>query len=76
VPTSVPGDAIARIDRLCEVLHDAYEKAAVGAGWETQPASRKPWAAVPEPNKQTMRTAVTALLATLSPADLVGPLES
>jgi hypothetical protein len=43
-------------------MHDAYEKAAVGAGWETQAASRKPWADVPEANKETMRAAVAALL--------------
>jgi len=42
-------------------MHDAYEKAAVGAGWETQQASRKPWADVPEANKATMRAAVEAL---------------
>jgi hypothetical protein len=51
-----------RIERACEVMHDAYEKAAVGAGWETQQASRKPWADVPEANKVTMRAAVSALL--------------
>lgn len=43
-------------------MHDAYEKAAVGAGWETQQASRKAWAEVPEANKVTMRAAVRALL--------------
>jgi hypothetical protein len=51
-----------RIERACEVMHDAYERAAVGAGWETNPASRKPWAEVPEANKATMRAAVGALL--------------
>jgi hypothetical protein len=50
------------IEQACEVIHDAYEKAAVGAGWETQAASRKPWAEVPEANKATMRAAVGALL--------------
>jgi len=49
------------LDEACEVMHDAYEKAAVGAGWETNTASRKPWADVPEANKATMRAAVTAL---------------
>lgn len=53
------------VERLCEVMHDAYEKAAVGAGWETQQASRKPWADVPEANKVTMRASVRALLAEL-----------
>lgn len=27
------------IDAACEVMHDAYERAAVGAGWETNPAN-------------------------------------
>ncbi len=45
-------------ERLCEEMHDRYEKAAAGAGWETNPASRKPWADVPEPNKATMRAAI------------------
>jgi hypothetical protein len=52
----------ALIEQACEVMHDAYEAAAVGAGWETQQQSRKPWADVPEANKATMRAAVSALL--------------
>lgn len=50
------------LEAACEVMHDAYERAAVGAGWETNPASRKPWASVPTANKATMRAAVGALL--------------
>ncbi|WP_088312394.1 hypothetical protein [Kineosporia sp. R_H_3] len=50
------------VETLCEVMHDAYEAAAVTAGWETQERSRKPWAEVPEANKATMRAAVTAVL--------------
>lgn len=57
------------IDRACEVMHDAYEAAAAGAGWQTQAASRKPWVDVPEANKETMRAAVTALLAWLGAAE-------
>jgi hypothetical protein len=64
----VAADVTTRIEHLCEVMHNAYEKAAIGAGWETQAASRKPWASVPEANKQTMRAAVTALLAEVLPA--------
>jgi hypothetical protein len=56
-----------QIERYCEVMHDAYEKAAVGAGWETQQASRKPWADVPEANKVTMRVAVSALVEEIVP---------
>lgn len=54
-------DAALRVEVACEVMHDAYEAAAVGAGWETQQASRKPWIDVPEANKATMRAAVAAL---------------
>lgn len=50
------------LDALCEVMHDAYEVAAVTVGWDTQPISRQPWANVPEANKATMRVAVAALL--------------
>lgn len=50
------------IEKACEVMHDAYERAAVGAGWKTQEVSRKPWTDVPEANKATMRVAVGALL--------------
>jgi hypothetical protein len=56
----------ARLEWACELMHDAYEAAAAGAGWETNPASRKPWADVPEPNKVTMRAAVSALLDALA----------
>lgn len=54
------------IETCCEVMHDAYEIAAVGAGWQTQAASRKPWSEVPEANRVTMRAAVSALLAHLA----------
>lgn len=60
----------ALIDRYCEVMHDAYERAAVGAGWETNPESRKPWSDVPEANKATMRAAVVALLEVIHPVPL------
>lgn len=66
-----------QIEQACEVMHDAYEKAAVGAGWETQQASRKPWDDVPEANKTTMRAAVSALLDHLAlnnPLDVSGVL--
>lgn len=53
------------VEAACEVMHDAYENAAVGAGWETNPASRKPWSDVPEANKETMRKAVGVLIAWL-----------
>ena len=59
----ITGHRYRRVEQACEVMHDAYERSAVGAGWETQQASRKPWADVPEANKATMRVAVGALLA-------------
>lgn len=54
------------LDELCEVMHDAYEKAATSNGWVTQDASRKPWADVPEANKAAMRAAVCSLLLRLN----------
>jgi hypothetical protein len=50
-------------DSLCEIMHDAYEAAAAGSGWVTNPASRKPWADVPEANKAATWAAVSALVA-------------
>jgi hypothetical protein len=55
-------DDAAFVERACEVMHDAYEAAAKGAGWQTQAASRVPWSDVPLPNKVTMRVAVRALI--------------
>lgn len=51
------------VEALCVLFHDAYEAAAAGAGWETQERSRKPWADVPEANKETMRATIRAILA-------------
>lgn len=50
-------------------MHDAYEAAAIRAGWETQQRSRVPWSQVPEANKETMRAAVRALLDHLASED-------
>ena len=51
------------IEEACEVLHDAYERAAVVHGWDTNPAAKhKPWSEVPESNRQTMRDSVAVLL--------------
>jgi len=51
-----------KIERLAEVCHDAYELAAAGSGWVTQLESRKPWAEVPEENRQATRAGVQAVL--------------
>lgn len=50
------------IEECCMIMHDAYEEAAIAAGWETQKASRTNWSGVPEANKITMRAAVKAVL--------------
>lgn len=60
------GEAIQRrgpqlVDEACQVLHNAYEEAALVYKWETQARSRKPWSEVPEANKATMRAAMLAL---------------
>lgn len=51
-----PSDAL--IERVCEAMHDAYEDEAFKVGWETNPASRRSWAEVPEGNKKAMRAGV------------------
>lgn len=53
------------VDSLAETQHDAYERAAMITGWETQQALRKPWSEVPDANKMTMRHSVAALLTVL-----------
>lgn len=50
------------IERACEVMHVAYERAAALSGWSTHPDLHKPWAGIPEANKQTMRAAIGELL--------------
>jgi hypothetical protein len=62
------------VDRLAEVAHDAYEIAAAGSGWQTQAASRKPWAEVPEANREATRASIRAVLAAQRPAAPVGDL--
>jgi len=73
----LPADLVAlgkfMVESACRVMHDAYERAAVGAGWETNPASRKPWADVPEANKASMRAAITALLDWLDANEMLSP---
>lgn len=55
-----------QIETLCEVMHDAYEQAALETGWETQASSRKLWSSVPEANKATMRAAVRAMVESIA----------
>lgn len=49
------------VEIACAIMHDAYELAAMKAGWETNKLSRVPWSQVPEANKKTMRAAVIAV---------------
>lgn len=49
-------------EQLCEQQHDAYEAAAAAVGWATQAASRRPWADVPDANRETMRRSMMAVL--------------
>jgi hypothetical protein len=51
-----------KIEALCAEAHSAYEKTAAEVGWETNPLSRLPWDAIPEPNKLAMRAAVTRVV--------------
>lgn len=76
VTAPLPSEAM---EAACEVMHDAYERAAAKEGWETQERSRKPWSEVPEANKATMRAAITALLAVLPqllPEPVTAPMPS
>lgn len=58
---TLPPEVDEYLERLCEVSHNAYEVAAVEAGWDTNPRSRRPWTEVPEANKTTMRAAMDAV---------------
>ena len=60
------------LEQLCEEMHDRYEKAATGAGWETNPESRKPWSGVPEANKATMRAAIGPIADHIAELEAIG----
>ena len=60
------------LEQLCEEMHDRYEKAATGAGWETNPESRKPWSGVPEANKATMRAAIGPIADRIAELEAIG----
>jgi hypothetical protein len=59
------------IEYLCAQQHAAYEEAALLEGWETNRASRSPWAQVPEENKATMRASMQVVLAELEDLGLL-----
>jgi hypothetical protein len=51
------------VERACEVMHDAYEAAALAEeGWPLPERSRVTWDEVPASHQATMRIAVLALL--------------
>lgn len=54
------------VDRLCVVMHNAYEEAAIANGWATQESTRVPWNELPQANRDTMRASVRALLSFLT----------
>lgn len=50
------------IERQAEIMHYAYEEAALRSGWQTNPRSRVLWSVVPEENKVAMRASVRTML--------------
>ncbi len=49
-------------EQIAQAFHEAYERLAPDFGYKTREASAKPWADVPEQNKQLMVAVVQALL--------------
>jgi hypothetical protein len=47
------------IEMMARTMHDAYERAALRNGWETQERSRVPWEDLPAVNRQTMLDALS-----------------
>lgn len=60
-PLSSPQEQF-NVETMCIVMHNAYGSAALRLGWDTQLASRTPWAEVPYANKATMRAAMAVLI--------------
>jgi hypothetical protein len=48
--------------QIAQAFHETYERLAPDFGYKTREASAKPWAEVPEQNKQLMVAVVQALL--------------
>ncbi len=53
-------------EELAQLFHEAYERLAPDFGYETRKASAKPWAEVPEKNKQLMVAVCGEVLSHLS----------
>jgi hypothetical protein len=52
----------AQPERIARAFHEAYEQLAPMFGYETREASAKPWAEVPEQNRELMKAVVSALI--------------
>jgi hypothetical protein len=55
--------AVTLAERLAIRFHLLYEQLAPSFGYETRPASAKPWAEVPEQNRRLMVAVCEAILA-------------
>jgi hypothetical protein len=51
-------------EQIAQAFHETYERLAPDFGYQTREASAKPWADVPEQNKQLMVAVVQTLLDT------------
>ena len=49
------------LDAAAAIAHEAYEAAAIEAGW-LNPKHRLEWAAVPEPSRAILRASIAAVL--------------
>ncbi len=52
-------------EQLAQLFHETYERLAPQFGYETRKESAKPWADVPEQNKQLMIAVAGEVLVTL-----------
>ena len=50
------------VERIARAFHESYEEFAIGFGWKTQEASKRPWEEIPEANRQVMLATVEDLL--------------
>jgi hypothetical protein len=54
--------AVDTAEKIAREFHREYEKQAPRHGYETREASRKPWSAVPERNRELMVAVVRELM--------------
>jgi hypothetical protein len=53
---------MADAEQIAQAFHEIYERLAPDFGYETREASAKPWAEVPEQNRQLMVAVVQTLI--------------